>query len=448
MNHSSLTSERETLYFVLAAIFSGIIYIIALISIIGIGIALALLVVLLYVNALMLGSIRGNGVRINEQQFPDVYERVIELSNKMGLKNVPEVFVVHSEGALNAFATRFFGRNMVVIYSEVFELARQEGKDELDFIIAHELSHIKRRHVWKNILIMPAQFIPFLSQAYSRACEYTCDREAAYIIQNGPAAKRALTILGIGKVLYREVNEDAYLQQIQTESNGAVWLSEVLSTHPRLPKRIQAVGHFMKVEGTPLYFPNNGKIVLGAGLLFGGVFGAYIAVLISMTLSGVVYGSLLAGSDWLDDTSFADGYDDSYDEMADFEDYDTTGMGLTPLMEAVNLEDVNEIESLIESGADLEETDTEGSTALMYTIYMGNPEIAETLLDAGADPNTEDIYTNALAQALFNEDYDIARLLYNYGADPSIEDSAGDSGFSLLGVDNEDDFVKALENQY
>ena len=98
---------------------------------------------------------------------------------------------------------------MVVIYSEVFELAREQGEAELDFIIAHELSHVKRRHVWKNILIMPAQFIPFLSQAYSRSCEYTCDREAAYYIQNGMAAKQALTILGVGKKLYSEVNEDA-----------------------------------------------------------------------------------------------------------------------------------------------------------------------------------------------------------------------------------------------
>ena len=176
----------------------------------------------------MLGSIRGNGIRISEKQFPDVYERVVSLSSKMDLKKVADVFVINSEGAFNAFATRFLGRNMVVIYSEVFELAREHGEAELDIIIAHELSHVKRRHVWKNILIMPAQFIPFLSQAYSRSCEYTCDREAAYYIQNGAAAKHALTILGVGKKLYTEVNENAYLEQIHTESNVAVWLSEIL----------------------------------------------------------------------------------------------------------------------------------------------------------------------------------------------------------------------------
>jgi hypothetical protein len=32
----------------------------------------------------------------------------------MDMKFVPDVYVLKSSGALNAFATRFFGRNMVV----------------------------------------------------------------------------------------------------------------------------------------------------------------------------------------------------------------------------------------------------------------------------------------------------------------------------------------------
>ena len=56
-----------------------------------------------------------------------------------------------------------------------------------------------------------------------------------------------------------------------SESNVVVWLS--LSNNPRLPKRIQAVGRFMNVEGTPSYTQNQGKIALGASLLFGGMFG-------------------------------------------------------------------------------------------------------------------------------------------------------------------------------
>jgi Zn-dependent protease with chaperone function len=425
----SLTSDRETIYFILSIIFSMFIYIFAAVSIIGIGIAVSILAIILYANLIMLGSIRGNGIRIQQNQFPDVYERVVALSNAMGLKRVPEVFIVQSEGALNAFATRFFGRDMVVIYSEVFELARQGGAAELDFIIAHELSHIKRRHVWKNILLVPANFIPFLSEAYSRSCEYTCDREAAYYTQNGNAAKRALTILGSGKDLYLEVNEQAYLEQIKSESNVAVWLSEVLSSHPRLPKRIQAIGQYMNVEGTPSYKPNQGKIALGAALLFGGLFGVYMLTIFLFTAGTVVYAKLIP-----------DFLTEEFSEME-------PSVGETPLITAVFNGDTEEVRVLIEegTGTDLEAKDADGYTALNYTTFSEENEIAQVLLEAGADPNSQDNYSNVLVNAIYSENYELASMLYGYGADPALKDPSGESAFSVLDVDNEEDFLRMIK---
>ncbi|WP_353625753.1 M48 family metalloprotease, partial [Bacillus sp. JCM 19041] len=105
---------------------------------------------------------------------------------------------------------------MILVTSDVFDLAREAGEAELDFIIAHELAHVKRNHVWKNILITPARFIPLLSEAYSRSCEYTCDRAAAFYTNNAAASKRALAIFGVGKRLSLEVNEELYRQQIET----------------------------------------------------------------------------------------------------------------------------------------------------------------------------------------------------------------------------------------
>lgn len=435
-----LMSNREMPYFVISLIFSVLLYILAFLSLFGIAILLVLFAFLLYANMIMLGSIRGNGVRISERQFPDIYERVVSLSTEMGLKKVPDVFVIHSEGAFNAFATRFLGRNMVVIYSEVFELARERGEAELDFIIAHELSHVKRRHVWKNILIMPAQFIPFLSQAYSRSCEYTCDREAAYYIQNGEAAKRALTILGVGKQLYTEVNEDAFLEQIHTESNVAVWLSEVLSSHPLLPKRVQAVGNFMRVEGTPTYYSNSTKIALGIGALFGIFFVCYIAVIALITAGSLTYASLFSGSVF-DELS-------SENELSAEEDYLNSdySLTLTPLMEAVSNGDDSTVRDLLSGGADLEEVDSENTTALHYAIYGDNIAMAELLLVRGANPNTADDYTNALTAALEAENLEMASLLYEHGANPTIKDPQGYSALDMLGVSSEEDFLNIINN--
>ncbi|MDQ0427441.1 Zn-dependent protease with chaperone function [Planomicrobium stackebrandtii] len=429
MDITKIQSSRETVYFVISLVFSILIYAAAVVSIIGIAIALTIFVILLFANAIMLGSIRGNGVRIHERQFPDVYERVQILAKQMELKKVPDVFVVQSEGALNAFATRFFGRDMVVLYSEVFELAREQGQEELDFIIAHELAHVKRRHVWKNLLILPAGFLPFLSEAYSRSCEYTCDRHAAFTIQNAAAAKRALTLLGIGKKTYLEVNEDAYREQIATETNAAVWLSEVLSTHPRLPKRIQAIEQFDNSDAR-FYEPNHGKIALGATLMVG-VVGAVYFLTIALFAGGA-----FAFSQILPDI----------DEPLYEEEYGFGVEGETSLMSAASLGDLAATEESIANGEDVHATDADGSDALMYAIYSGNIAVIQVLLDAGADVNTMDDYSTVLASAVMMGEYEMALLLIENGADPSLPGPDGYNAMDQIEAESEAEFLEMLRS--
>ncbi|MGH2317769.1 M48 family metallopeptidase [Planococcus sp. SE5232] len=426
MDKTAIQSHRENVYFFISLFFSILIYAAAVVSIIGIAIAITIFVVMLFANAVMLGSIRGNGVRVHERQFPDVYERVQILAKQMELKKVPDVFVIQSEGALNAFATRFFGRDMVVLYSEVFELAREQGQEELDFIIAHELAHVKRRHVWKNLLILPAGFIPFLSQAYSRSCEYTCDRHAAFTIQNASAAKRALTLLGIGKKTYMEVNEDAYLEQIATESNAVVWLSEVLSTHPRLPKRVQAIGQFDNSD-MKFYEPDHGKIVLGAALMVGVLGGAYFLTV-----------ALFAGGAFAF-SQFATDIDESFYE----EDFGVENE--TALITAASMGDLAGVEQALADGEDIHATDSEGSDALMYAIYSGDPAIVTALLDAGADPNSTDDYSTVLGSAVMYGDDDMALVLVENGADPALPGPDGLSAIDHMGAENEEEFLERLK---
>ncbi|MFK3936955.1 M48 family metallopeptidase [Alkalihalobacillus sp. NPDC078783] len=435
MDQNNITSSRETVYFVLAIIFSVFVYLIAAFSIIGIGIAFILFAIMIFLNMMMLGSIRGNGVRISEHQFPDVYERVKVMSEQMGLAKVPDVFVIQSEGILNAFATRFWGRNMVVLYSEIFDLGREQGKEELDFIIAHELAHVRRRHVWKNILIAPAQFIPFLAQAYSRSCEYSCDREAAFITNNPAAAKRALTILSIGKKTYTEVNEDAFVEQISTESHGVVWLSEVLSTHPNLPKRVQSVRVFMGETDKPVYTENAGKVVIGIVILGAVGVVAYIGVIVTFVIGGLLYGTILPEfeSEWSELTEYEE-YEDG------FYDYDTT-----ELSNAVMDGDLDEVTRLIADGADLDEQDYYGETALTQATYNADKAMIELLLEAGADPNIADEYgTTPLINTVYYRDYESVAILLEYGADPEIEDQQGDSALNLMNVETKEELIEAV----
>lgn len=241
-----LLHRNEKAYYIICVIVSIIGYLWLILSIVGIVILAILFLLPLFYHAISMASIRKNGVRITPRQFPEVYDKLKELSQQMGLSAIPDVYVMESSGFLNAFATRFFGRNMVVLYSDMFDLINMGGEKELSYVIAHELAHIKRNHIGKNLFILPAMWIPFVGEAYSRACEYTCDRMAAYYTGDPEAAINGLTILAIGKTLYKKVDREEYLYQCQQERGFFVWLSEKLSTHPALPNRMQEIRFFFQ----------------------------------------------------------------------------------------------------------------------------------------------------------------------------------------------------------
>ncbi|TFE23579.1 M48 family peptidase [Cohnella luojiensis] len=243
-------------------IISIFIYISLIVSIVGIVYIVLGLVIGFFLHGLRIGHIRNNGVKLTEKQFSNVFDILNRLSKEMGLKKVPAVYVIQSDGILNAFATRFFGRNMVVIYSNLFEIIKTGHEDELAFVLAHELAHIRRNHVGKQMLIFPAMWVPFLGSAYSRACEYTCDRMAAAYTGKGHKAIQGLMMLAIGPALLKDVDVDEYLLERSKENGFFLWLSHVTSTHPPLPLRIgeiQEMSRFPQLYGyeTNLFEVNN-----------------------------------------------------------------------------------------------------------------------------------------------------------------------------------------------
>lgn len=239
----SLINSKEKLYFTLSLVISVLIYLLMVFSIIGIVYLLIGIIISFFAHGLFVGNVRGNGVKISETQFPEVYHLSKEIAGKMGMDSVPDIYIIQSNGMLNAFATKFLGRSFVVLFSDIFELAYKQGEAELAFIICHEFAHLKRKHVSWRTFLFPSMFVPFLSQAYSRACEYTCDNFAAHFQTAG--AENGLLILAVGKELYQKVNIQEYINQRKVDSGFWVKLSELLSTHPDLPKRINGIQRCM-----------------------------------------------------------------------------------------------------------------------------------------------------------------------------------------------------------
>jgi Zn-dependent protease with chaperone function len=404
-NH--LIHKNENKYFWIVLSISIVTYILFALSIFGIFIILAFLSFSLLFHALMLGHIRVNGVKIGEKQFPLIYRTAEELCLKMEIKNVPDIYVLQSGGILNAFATRFFGKNMVVLYSEIFDLAEENAEDELNFVIAHELAHIKRNHLGKIMFILPAMWIPGIAEMYLRACEYTCDRYAAHYTGNYAAAKNSLTILAIGKKMSQHVNRAEYLDQINYEKGLFVWLAEALSTHPPLPKRINEISSFFG-ETDQIFIhqkkSNNAIIFVAASMM---------AI------------ALLGGAGYYAIKQF-----DSETFLSEEEEWMEEGE-VSPLTQAIVDGDLDEAGRLIESGADVHTVDYNGYTPLDWAVMDKNEDMVKLLLKLKADPNFETEYgMTPFMTAAQAGNPSMVELLYHAGGDPNYQELSG--GYTAL----------------
>jgi len=359
-----LIYKNEKRYFILSLIASIIVYGIILFNIPLLIYLVFVAIILTLTNGVMNARIRLNGVRISQQQMPEIYEEVEKLCSAMAIHKVPDVYVIESGGVLNAFATKFSGKNMIVLYSEIFDLIDTDDKEALAFVIAHELAHVKCKHVVKKMLILPAMLIPSLGKAYSRNCEYTCDRFAANYTDNIDAAMNGLTILAVGKKLFRRVNRNEYLMQSSIEKGLFVRLAEKSSTHPPLPKRIEEIQRFFSPTSASVTVQSKPNIRIFAGI-----------VILTISLAG--FGFLFADNILTTIASIKDSLnlDVSLDDDA------------MDMINAVAKGDEVQVNELLDTGIDPDITDREGLTPLMWAAQNADTQMINILLEAGADPN-------------------------------------------------------------
>ena len=250
MNQGEYNVEpKENVYFGICLVISLILYAAMVVGVIALFetgkmdmiaaiavYAIIILVALHFLRGMLEGYIRGNAIKLGPHQFNDIHAIVMSQSQQLGITRVPDVYMLQQGGALNAFATRFMGTDFVVLYSDVMEAAYEENLATVEFIIAHELGHIKRNHILKRLVVLPAMLVPFLGKAYSRACEYTCDSIGASISQEG--ARSGMLVLAAGTKLFQKVNVHQFTEQTHTESGFWLWFAEKVSTHPHLAKRL------------------------------------------------------------------------------------------------------------------------------------------------------------------------------------------------------------------
>jgi Zn-dependent protease with chaperone function len=196
-------------------------------------------------RALVRAYMIGHYVMVSEKQFPHLHKMIKEGAEALGLPKPPTTFVYNSNGVMNAFALKLVGRTRYIWLTS--QLIDANNDEQVKFVIGHELGHHIAGHLNRILCLLrlPAYQIPFLSQAYSRSRELTCDRIGFVVSRNLQASLCALQMLASGSAkLNAEMNPTAFRAQEEIVPRIAGFFLNILSTYPRLTQRVDAVSRF------------------------------------------------------------------------------------------------------------------------------------------------------------------------------------------------------------
>ena len=165
-----------------------------------------------------------SSVRASEQQFPQIYQMMLDGAYVLDLPRVPELYIWQNP-QVNAMALGT-DKPFIVITTGLVDLM---DEDELRFVIGHELGHVLSGHsVYRTMLfallalvarlgLIPIAWIGLKAviwglEEWYRKSELSSDRAGLLACQDIPGARRALMKIAGGSRL-SELSADAFLEQ-------------------------------------------------------------------------------------------------------------------------------------------------------------------------------------------------------------------------------------------
>jgi Zn-dependent protease with chaperone function len=214
----NLVYGKEKVLFGIAALIALVLWL----ALIGVTFGVALIYVLmififyLFAQSGFISYLKGNGVKVTADQFPDLHARLKKCCQQVGVEKIPDMYLLRTD-FFNALAARFLGRNFIVLFTDVVD-ALNDRPDAVDFYIGHELGHIHRKHLLWGPFLFPALVLPLLGAAYRRAEEYTCDRYGAACCETEEDVIFALAAITAGDTRWKQLNAESYVNQVKDTS--------------------------------------------------------------------------------------------------------------------------------------------------------------------------------------------------------------------------------------
>jgi Zn-dependent protease with chaperone function len=172
-------------------------------------------------------ELTGSYLRVTAESFPDLHQILQKACAILDIPEEPGLYI--APGTLNAF-TAGVDKPLIVLNSGIIDAMSDE---ELLFVIAHELGHIKSAHV---LYYQLAKFVPVIAEYaahltlgisdlfgtglemallhWQRMAEFTADRAGLLGCQDADVALRALMKLaGLPTKYYGQINTADFIAQ-------------------------------------------------------------------------------------------------------------------------------------------------------------------------------------------------------------------------------------------
>jgi hypothetical protein len=182
-------------------------------------------------------SIRGNSVRLSDQQFPEVYAVLKEHCRRLGMTKMPELFL--TSGSIQPYSQTFssWRETYIVLHQIIFDINDEKTLDVISFLIGHELGAVRLNHtaVWNEMLLTYISSIKWLRNPLERVRTYSRDRYGAALT---PTGFRGLLINAVGRRLMDHVNIEAYFAEERKYGGFWSFLNVLFDPKPQVFTRL------------------------------------------------------------------------------------------------------------------------------------------------------------------------------------------------------------------
>lgn len=166
----------------------------------------------------------GSNFHVTKESCPELYKKVIDAAETINVDRLPEIYTQWSYG-INAYTTGYKDNTIMVIKTGAVDLMTDE---ELSYVIAHEMGHIKSGHVLYHVIVnffsqiiaksmlvgKMALPLKLALNYWYRMSEFTADRAGLLVCQDLNAALSAIMkMAGIPKKFFSTADPHVFAKQ-------------------------------------------------------------------------------------------------------------------------------------------------------------------------------------------------------------------------------------------